>query len=245
MALTVAQVSQPMGAQTNLSIGNFLGRVVDITFAASYTTGGDTLTAAALAMNGILGVIALSDPAPSGLATKAEVRSTVASTGLSATMQLFAASLSDQPQVFQYIAPIEGTAGTDLTGQALIAPYAGTVTSVTYTADATWTGQVTNYRTISLNNVTQSTVAATQAMSTTGNVATADTPLTIPLGAGVAVLKNDVFEWAGIHSGTGQADPGGLVSITIAPALAAIDLNEMPSGTNVSTLTGRFLVLGW
>lgn len=110
------------------------------------------------------------------------------------------------------------TDGTEPVGEA---PFAGTVTSVSYTPDSTITGAATNNRTVSLVNKGQdgsgNTVIATLAFNTGVN-APADDEKQIPLSgvaANLVVAAGDILAFASVHGGTGLADPGGLVQVGI------------------------------
>lgn len=63
MAFTIAQVANPQGAQTDIPMAPFKGRVIDITFGAGYPTGGESLTATQLGWSSLAGVIQMSGPA--------------------------------------------------------------------------------------------------------------------------------------------------------------------------------------
>jgi len=102
-----------------------------------------------------------------------------------------------------------------------LAPFAGTVSAVTYVADTTLTGANTNSRTVVLVNKGQAgsgtTVVATLAF-TSGVNATADAPTTVTLSAvagATTVASGDVLAWQTNAVGTGLADPGGLLTVEI------------------------------
>lgn len=59
MAVTIAEVSNPNGAQTEFPFGIYKARIVDVTFDNSYVTTGEPLTAINLGWNGIFGAIPL------------------------------------------------------------------------------------------------------------------------------------------------------------------------------------------
>jgi hypothetical protein len=97
------------------------------------------------------------------------------------------------------------------------APFAGTVTAVTYHADAAITGANTNSRTVTLYNRGQAgagtTVVATLAFTSGVNAAQFAgkvIPLSVVAGA-TTVAAGDILEWNSLHVGTGIVDPGGLV----------------------------------
>ena len=115
--------------------------------------------------------------------------------------------------------PVMATAATDETSFVARAPFDGAVTAVRFTADAAITGVNTNTRAFSLINKGQAgagtTVMATLAMNAGVNAVAGD-ELTIPL-SGVAgavdTVAGDILAWFSDASGTGIADPGGLLSI--------------------------------
>lgn len=55
MALTLAQISRPNSAISEFQFGEFKCRIMDVTFDASYPTGGEVLTAASLGWNYLYG----------------------------------------------------------------------------------------------------------------------------------------------------------------------------------------------
>lgn len=101
------------------------------------------------------------------------------------------------------------------------APFAGTVASVTYTPPAAITGANTNSRTLTLVNKGQSgsgsTVIATLALTNGVNAAAFDeTALTLSgTAANLEVAEGDVLAFVSTHVGTGIADPGGEVTVTV------------------------------
>lgn len=102
------------------------------------------------------------------------------------------------------------------------APFAGTVTAVTYTPDAQLTGADTESRTLSLINKGQdgngTTVVATKAFVNAVNANDFDeTAITLSATpANLVVAAGDILAWNSLHVGTtGLADPGGKVRITI------------------------------
>jgi hypothetical protein len=113
-------------------------------------------------------------------------------------------------------------AGADAERNIGTAPFAGTVTAVTYTPDTVLTGANTDSRTIVLVNKGQTgtgtTVIATKAF-TAGVNAPADDETTITLSAvagATTVASGDVLAWQSTHVGaTGLADPGGLASVEV------------------------------
>lgn len=114
------------------------------------------------------------------------------------------------------------TAGNDLNTNVFQAARAGTVTAVGYATVTAITGANTNTRAVSLVNKgaagTGTTVIATLQFDSTVNT-TANVPKTITLSAtpaNLVVAAGDMLQWQSTHVGTGIADPGGLVGITIA-----------------------------
>lgn len=112
-------------------------------------------------------------------------------------------------------------AGADATEDVAVADWAGTVTSVTYTPDATITGANTNSRTITVVNKAQdgtgTTTVATLALTSGVNIAGSDEG-TITLSgtaANLVVAAGDVLAFVSTHVGTGIADPGGLVRVQL------------------------------
>lgn len=128
-------------------------------------------------------------------------------------------SLSPRVEKLSETVPGQATAGTDDEWNIGEAPFAGTVTEVTFTAEAGITGHATNNRTLKLVNKGQdgtgTTVVAT--LTTTANVV-ADDETTIPLSvvAGATTLASgDILEWNSDANASGVADPGGLVQVKI------------------------------
>lgn len=101
------------------------------------------------------------------------------------------------------------------------APFAGVVTSVTYTPEANVTGDTTNTRTLTLVNKgadgNGTTVIATLALITGVNLTDFnETPLTRSVVANATtVAAGDVLAFASTHAADGVADPGGLVQVEI------------------------------
>lgn len=102
------------------------------------------------------------------------------------------------------------------------APFAGTVTAVTFTPEANITGQATDYRTYQVINKgadgNGTTVVASLAFSS-APVAAADfdeKALTLSVVAGAtAVAEGDILAWNEIVTGNGLASPGGLVQVEL------------------------------
>jgi hypothetical protein len=102
------------------------------------------------------------------------------------------------------------------------APFAGTVTSVTYTPPTTLTGANTNSRTLSVVNKGQSgagtNVVAEKAFVTGVNAPAFDeTALTLSgTAAKLEVAAGDVLAFVSTHVGEGLVDPGGEITIKVA-----------------------------
>lgn len=101
------------------------------------------------------------------------------------------------------------------------APFAGTVTAVTYIPQAAITGANTNTRTLNLINKGQAgsgtTVVATVALTSGVNPA-ADDEFALTLSgtaANLVVAEGDVLALQSVHASSGLADPGGEISVKI------------------------------
>jgi hypothetical protein len=114
------------------------------------------------------------------------------------------------------------TAGTDDSTVVGEVPFAGTVTAVTYTPDAAITGVNTNTRRVALRNRGQTGVGTTVIADLQFNAgvnAAAFDEVSLTLSATPAdlvVAEGDILEWFSDAVATGIADPGGLVSVSIA-----------------------------
>ena len=101
------------------------------------------------------------------------------------------------------------------------APFDGTVTAVQYVPEAAITGAATNNRTVTLVNKGQAGSGSTTVATLTfdsGVNGTANDEKTITLSgtaANLNVVAGDTLQWRSIANGTGLADPGGLVRITV------------------------------
>lgn len=111
--------------------------------------------------------------------------------------------------------------GTDADVAVFIAPFDCTVSAVTYTPNATITGADTNSRTLNLRNKGLtgggSTVVASKAF-TVGVNATAYDETTITLSgtaANLDLVAGDVLALQSDSVGTGLADPGGLLRVSV------------------------------
>ena len=113
------------------------------------------------------------------------------------------------------------TAGNDLNTNIHVVQSAGTVSAVTYSPVTAVTGANTNTRSVTLVNKGQdgtgTTAIATLQFNSGVNAAAADEK-TITLSSTASdkvVAAGDVLQWQSTHIGTGIADPGGLVNVTI------------------------------
>lgn len=113
-------------------------------------------------------------------------------------------------------------AGNSATPVAGRVPFDGVITGVSYIPVATITGADTNSRTIGVINKGQagSGTAANATLALTSGVnaaAFAAKPLTLSgTPADLAVAEGDILAFTSAAVGSGLADPGGLVTITIA-----------------------------
>lgn len=113
-------------------------------------------------------------------------------------------------------------AGSDLTTIIGEAPFAGTVTAVTYAPNATLTGANTDSRTLAVVNKgtdgNGATAVASKAFTSGVNANDYDeTAITLSgTAANLVVAEGDVLAFTSTHVGsTGLADPGGRVAVTI------------------------------
>lgn len=120
----------------------------------------------------------------------------------------------------------QATAGNDLNTNVLVCPRDATIAGVTYTTVTAITGANTNTRSVSLVNKKQdgsgTTVIATLQFNSGVNTVAADEK-TITLSSTAAdlnVAAGDVLQWQSTHIGTGIADPGGLVVISMSAKYA-------------------------
>ncbi len=117
--------------------------------------------------------------------------------------------------------PGVATAGTDDSFIIGACPVAGTVTAVTYTPEAAITGAATNHRAIRVRNKGQAgagtTVVAELAFDSGINgVAFDEKAVTLSATpANLVVAEGDVLELFSDAVGTGLADPGGIVKVSI------------------------------
>jgi hypothetical protein len=111
-----------------------------------------------------------------------------------------------------------GNSDTSMLGEA---PFAGTVTAVTYTPDGDITGAATHNRTHEVVNRGAAGSGTTSVASlnyASGINATAGDEKTITLSgtpANLVLAAGDVLAFKSTAVGNGIADPGGLVQVTI------------------------------
>lgn len=112
-----------------------------------------------------------------------------------------------------------GVAQDQVIGEA---PFAGTVTSVTFTPEANITGQATNYRTFRVVNKGadgNGTTTVASLVFDSASVAGLDfDELALTLSgtaADLAVAEGDILAWDETVTGTGLASPGGKVQVEI------------------------------
>jgi len=119
-------------------------------------------------------------------------------------------------------APAVGTAGNDDSAVIGVAPFAGTLTGVSYIPKAAITGAATNNRKVEVYNRGAAGAGTTLMASITyasGVNAAADDENTVTLSAtpaNLVVAEGDVLEWVSTHLNTGITDPGGVVKVTLA-----------------------------
>lgn len=127
------------------------------------------------------------------------------------------------PRVDKFSALLPATAAAaDFVAVICEAPYAGTVTSVSYVADTAITGANTESRTVRVHNRglagAGTTVVASKAFLSGTNAAQYDeTDITLSVVANATtVVAGDVLSVESLHVGaTGLADPGGTVWLEI------------------------------
>jgi hypothetical protein len=124
-------------------------------------------------------------------------------------------------RTLEFAGPAVSTVGNDDDVAAAVAPFDCTVSSVTYTTETAITGAATNNRTVSLVNKGQAgagstSVASLNFASGTNTVAYDETTITLSgTAANLDLASGDVLQWRSVHIGTGIADPGGLVRVTV------------------------------
>jgi len=125
-------------------------------------------------------------------------------------------------RVLEADVPAVSTAGSSDDSVLAQAPFNCTVTAVEYVPEAAITGAATNHRSFSLVNKGQagssSTTVATLAFDSGAVTAAANNEKAIALSGTAANLDlaaGDTLQWRSVAVGTGIADPGGLVRITV------------------------------
>jgi hypothetical protein len=117
--------------------------------------------------------------------------------------------------------PAVSTAGASDDTVVAQAPFDCTVTSVEYVPEAAITGAATNHRAFSLVSKGQagsSTVTVATLAFDSGVTATANNEKAITLSGTAANLDltaGDTLLWRSVAVGTGIADPGGIVRVTL------------------------------
>lgn len=118
-------------------------------------------------------------------------------------------------------APAVSTPANDLTTAAAISPVDGVVSAVELVPSATITGAATNHRAVRLVNkgaAGAGTAVVAELTFDAGASAPALRAKTVTLSttpADLAVAAGDVLAWESDSIGTGIADPGGLLRITV------------------------------
>ncbi len=121
----------------------------------------------------------------------------------------------------QATVPGETTAGSDKSVAVGRAGFAAAVTGVTYTPNAVLTGANTNTRRVALINRGQggtgnAVVAELQFGSGVNAPAFDEKSVTLSATpANLSLAEGDILEWLSDAVGTGLADPGGLVVVTL------------------------------
>lgn len=122
-------------------------------------------------------------------------------------------------EYFEETVPAVATAGNDDDTPVLVAPCAGTISSVTYITKTAITGADTNTRKVSLINkgaagAGSTEVAALQFNSGINTVAFDEKTITLSVTpANLVVAAGDVLSWKSLHIVTGIVDPGGRIRI--------------------------------
>jgi hypothetical protein len=124
-------------------------------------------------------------------------------------------------RVIEAEVPAVSTAGNDDDTVIAQAPFDCTVTAVEYVPESIVTGAATNHRTVSLVNKGQAGSGTTTVAALTfdsGVNATANNERAVTLSgtsANLDLAAGDTLQWRSIHVGTGIADPGGIVRVTV------------------------------
>lgn len=109
-------------------------------------------------------------------------------------------------------------AGDQVVGEA---PFDGTVTAVTFTPEAAMTGDGTNNRTLTLQNKGQAgsatTAVATLAFTAGNNGVAFDEKAFVLSGtaANLNIVEGDILAVVETVGGTGLANPGGRIEVTL------------------------------
>lgn len=117
--------------------------------------------------------------------------------------------------------PGQGTAGTDSTWIVGRAPYAGVLSSATYTTDAGITGHASNNRALSIINKKLDGSGSTSMATVTtdgSNSFTAFDEKALPLSgtaANLVVAEGDILAFLSDAAASGVIDPGGLIVLKI------------------------------
>jgi hypothetical protein len=125
-----------------------------------------------------------------------------------------------QSQGIEEGVPAVATAGASQNTNLGDAPFAGTVSAVSYVANAALTGVNTNTRQVQLVNKGQAGTGTTVVATLTFNAGTsvaANDEITVPLSGvagATAIASGDVLQWQSNAVGTGQADPGGIARVS-------------------------------
>ena len=128
------------------------------------------------------------------------------------------------PLVERIAVPVSASATAVASTFVARAPFAGTVTSVTYVPVAAITGAATNNRALAVTNKLQdgsgSNVAASITYASgTNAVALKENAVTLSgTAANKVVSAGDILSVASTVNGSGLADPGGTLFITISRA---------------------------
>lgn len=129
-------------------------------------------------------------------------------------------STGQTPQVVKQMQNVGAVAaGSDASTPAFRAPFAGTVSGVTYASASAITGANTNTRTLTLKNrgtdgLGTTAVAALALASGVNTVAFDEKTITLSgVEGALTVAEGDILSWESIHAASGLADPGGLAIV--------------------------------
>lgn len=126
-------------------------------------------------------------------------------------------------KTIEFDSPGQGTAGTDTVWVLGKAPFACTVTGVTYTAAGAIAGHASNNRALSVINKgaagsgSTSVAALTTTASPDNSFAAFDEKAITLSGtaANLVLAAGDILAWSSDANASGVADPGGKVIVTI------------------------------